>query len=148
MFFVDSNVFIIDLRYPRDRLQRVNKRFLRRVAERGDGATTLVNLLEVAGVLSFNLNRAQLRELIVHFPTRFGVRVLPSLGEGLGGAAADRLISIIERRCSLGDALVIEQLESLAPPGSSFVTWDTRHFDGKLSLPVLDPRAFLREEKR
>jgi predicted nucleic acid-binding protein len=147
--FVDSNIFVIDLRYPRDRHRRANQRFLRRLADRGDGATTLVNLLEVAGILSFNLNRRQLRELLVHFPTRYRVRVLPSLGEGASGidAAVDRLVGIIERRCSLGDALVIEQLEAVAPAGSVFVTWDAHHFDGKLELPVADPTEFLRGEK-
>jgi len=148
MVFVDSNVFVIDLRYRRDRHQRTNRRFLRRVAERGDGAIALVNLLEVAGILSFNLNRSQLREMLVHFPKRYGVRVLPTLGEdqGLSPVTATGLVEIIERRCSLGDALVIEQLERIAPPGSTFVTWDSRHFDGRLELPVVDPRAFLREE--
>jgi predicted nucleic acid-binding protein len=77
MIFVDSDVFLIDLRYRRDRRFPENREFLERLRETGRGVTTIFNLLEICGVLSFNLNRQQLWELFHYFPRRYGMRVLP-----------------------------------------------------------------------
>ncbi len=149
MIFIDSNVFVIDLRYKRDPAYQSNRRFLKRIAEREDGATTLVNLLEVAGILSHNLSRSQLKELIVHFPTRFGIHVFPPLGDAdlLADVSAERLVDIISKKCSFGDALVIDQIERHAPRDSVFVTWDARHFMDIVYLPVQTPNQFLKHEK-
>ena len=66
MIFVDSDVFLIDIRYARDRRFDVNARFLQRLRARGDGMTTIFNVLEICGVLSFNLNSRQLMELYAY----------------------------------------------------------------------------------
>ncbi len=148
MIFVDSNVFVIDLRYPRDRLRKPNRAFLDAIAQRGDGATTLVNLLEVAGILSHNLNPGQIDELVVHFPKRYGVRVLPPMdvGSELPAMPVADLLALIRRRCSFGDALVLHQVERYATPGSRFVTWDAVHFQDRTAMPVQTPKRFLKEE--
>jgi len=44
---IDTNVFVIDLRYKRDRNFSVNRAFLERVAHGGNGVTSIFNLLEV-----------------------------------------------------------------------------------------------------
>lgn len=146
MIFIDSNVFVIDLRYPRDPNAAVNTRFLDRVHKAGDGATTLVNLLKVAGILSHNLNPRQLRELVAHFPRRYGVRVLPTpeADASLASVPLATLLELMQRRLSLGDALVLHQVEQHAVAGARFVTWDAAHFKGKTALPVLTPARYLR----
>ena len=65
---IDTTVFIIDLRYKRDRYFAANRAFLDWIAQARNGATTLFNLLEVGGILSFNLNEKQLQELFSYFP--------------------------------------------------------------------------------
>ena len=52
-------LFVIDLRYKRDRNFSVNRTFLERIAHNHTGVTTLFNLLEVCGILSFNLEEKQ-----------------------------------------------------------------------------------------
>ncbi len=74
MICIDSDVFLIDLRYPTDRRASETRAFLDHTAASGEGATTAFNLLEIAGVLSFNLNPQQLLELYIHFPARYHVR--------------------------------------------------------------------------
>ena len=147
MIFIDSNVFVIDLRYKRDPLYRFNREFLSKVAETKKGATTIVNLLEVAGILSHNLSPGQLKELIVHFPTRYGIKVFPPIGETetLADIPVDRLVDIITKKCSLGDALIIDCVERQAKRGSVFITWDAKHFDGRIYLPVQTPKQYLKE---
>ena len=56
MIFVDSNLFVIDLRYPADVNYGVNRRALDRLARDGSGVTSVVNVLEICGILSFNLS--------------------------------------------------------------------------------------------
>ena len=145
MILIDSNVFVIDLRYPRDLHAETNRRFLDVVRGRGDGATTLFNLLEVAGILSYNLNPRQLRELITHFPKHYGIRVLPELrlNAALPSVPLPDLLAIIEQKTSFGDALILHALQAHALHDGLFVSWDARHFEGKAPQRVLTPEGFL-----
>lgn len=52
MIFIDSDVFLIDLRYPRDERFAKNRIFLERLQASERGATAIFNLLEICGVLS------------------------------------------------------------------------------------------------
>lgn len=60
LVLVDTNIFAIDLRYKRDSNFENNRAFLDLIAEKKNGFTTIVNLLELCGILSFNLNEKQL----------------------------------------------------------------------------------------
>lgn len=146
MILVDSNVFVIDLRYQRDALFRVNRRFLDRLAKDGSGATTLFNLLELAGILSFNLNDQQVLDLLSLFPARYRVAILPplDLDANLPRLAIRGLVRRIAGRCAFGDALVIEAAERYAPQGSRFVTWDAEHFAGRTTMQVVTPKLALK----
>ncbi len=145
MILVDSDVFLIDLRYPRDRRFGDNRAFLDRLAISGQGATTIYNLLEVCGVLSFNLNRQQLRELYAHFARRFHIRVVPNAEprQRLPAFRVGDLLSIVERRVSFGDALVFALLEAQRAEDTTFVTWNARHFRGRTEVDVREPPAAL-----
>ena len=146
MILVDSNVFLIDLRYPRDPLFGVNRRFLDRLAKEGSGATTLFNLLELAGILSFNLNRQQVLDLLCMFPLQYRIAILPPLDleANLPRLPLKTLVNRIAGRCAFGDALVIEAAERYAPQGSRFVTWDAKHFAGRTTMQVVTPRLALK----
>ncbi len=145
MIVIDTNVFVIDLRYRRDPLYHTNRRFLDRIAAQGSGATTLINLLELAGILSFNLNEEQVLNFVSLFPGRYGVAVMPplDLDSNLPSLSVRRFVRRIAARCSFGDAAVVEMAERLAPPRSRFVTWVVGHFDGKTTLRVMTPKQAL-----
>ena len=145
MILVDANVFVMDLRYERDRAFGDNRAFLDALAQSGQGGVTLYTLLEVAGVLSFNLNPRQLRELTVHFPRRYHVAVLPplDLAAEVPTASVGAVLARMAGRCGLGDALTAELVERLAPPDSCFVTWDVEHFRGRTTLAVQSPNEWL-----
>ena len=53
MIFVDSNLFVIDLRYASDATYRINRRALDRVGRRTSGITSVLNVLLTA-FLSWN----------------------------------------------------------------------------------------------
>ncbi|MDL1956278.1 MAG: hypothetical protein LWW95_04390 [Candidatus Desulfofervidus auxilii] len=52
MIFIDSDVFLIDLRYRRDPKFNDNQIFLQNIKNLGNGVTTIFNLLEICGILS------------------------------------------------------------------------------------------------
>jgi predicted nucleic acid-binding protein len=147
MTFVDTNVFVLALRYPRDRNAAANRRFLAFLGERGDGVTSAINVLETCGVLSFNLSALQLRALYVYFARRFAVEVLAGPAERpLVPAGAVEILPYLERRLSFGDALVAYALERWASRATAFVSWDARHFTGKIAARAMTPKEFLDEQ--
>lgn len=143
---IDSNVFIIDLRYRDDKNFDANRAFLDTIQANGRGVTSLINLLEITGILSFNLNERQLAEFYRYFPQRYNVSFIPALSavSHLPEIGIGRLMEIMAKRSSLGDALVLASLETYIPQASFFITWDMEHFKGKSNMEVLTPAEFLK----
>lgn len=144
MIFVDSNIFVIDLRYPRDANTRVNRDFLDWVGTGEPCVTGRINLLEICGVLSFNLSHLQLRELYHHFARRYRIGLVPAASESaLSKGECTDLLELIGRKMSLGDAIVAWTMERYCPGTSAFISWNARHFNRKLRCPALTPAEFL-----
>jgi len=142
---LDSNIFVIDLRYPRDRHYRDNRAFLAGLRGLAPAAMTLANLLEVCGILSFNLSPQQVWELYSYLPERYHVTVLPAatLPATLPAVLVEQLLTLLVKKLSFGDALVLSMIETWVPQASCFVSWDARHFRGKTRIPVKTPKEFL-----
>jgi predicted nucleic acid-binding protein len=142
---IDSSVFVIDLRYHRDRHFASNRSFLDRVAGEGRAATTIFNLLEVCGIMSFNLSERQLKELFHYFARHYNVDVLPhcALENPLPPLNTEDLMNAIAKKASFGDALIISTVEKHLPGTARFVSWNARHFRGRISVTALTPREFL-----
>ena len=146
MIFVDSDVFLIDIRYAQDRRFDANARFLQRLRARGDGMTTIFNVLEICGVLSFNLNSRQLMELYAYLPVQYKIGVVPSHGPAAATPRlpAAALLRVMRQRASLGDAQVIALLRTMQPTPDLLVTWNTVHFAGRLEGTLRTPADALR----
>ncbi|MHB8731351.1 MAG: hypothetical protein ACYDAB_06125 [bacterium] len=144
MICIDSDIFLIDLRYKTDRRAAQTRAFLEDVRASGHGATTIFNLLEVAGVLSFNLNPHQLLEFCALLPARYGIDVLPSpdLRGTLPGLPVGEVLEVIRHQAAFGDALIAVLVNRLREQVTSFVTWNERHFQGRVSVPVFTPVNF------
>jgi len=142
---IDTTVFIIDLRYKRDSHCAANRAFLDRIAQERSGATSIFNLLEVRGILSFNLNEKQLQELFSYFSQRYSVEVFPhtTLRSPLPTLQTDDLFNTLLKKTSFGDAVIIAAIEKYIPRAARFVSWNARRFTGRLSFPSLTPREFL-----
>ena len=146
LVLVDTNIFVIDLRYKRDANYEINRAFLDHMAEQKNGFTTIVNLLELCGILSFNLNENQLFELWSYFQDRYGVVVLPvpMLETNFPGIEIKEIFNLIKRRTSLGDALMISVAKKHLPFISTMITWDNMHLKNVFYGRVLTPEEFLR----
>jgi predicted nucleic acid-binding protein len=142
---IDTNVFVIDLRYQNDRHYKVNRKFLDLVGESEAGFTTAVNLLEICGILSFNLSERQLRQLWFYFPERYKVTVLPdtSLDSPIPSATVNELFDLIKERMSFGDAYILAIARKILPSLTTVVTWDKNHFQGKFPGRILTPAEYV-----
>lgn len=145
LILIDTNIFVIDLRYRRDTNFKVNQAFLSAVAQTSNGFTTIVNLLEICGILSFNLNRNQLLDLWTYFHDRYKVTVLPEpeLQSVFPGIKINRLFEILCKKASFGDALMISVAEKYLSFVSTMVTWDNDHFKDKFHGKVLTPAEYM-----
>lgn len=149
LVFVDTNVFVVDLRYKRDVNYGSNASFLTYARQKGNGYTTVVNLLELCGILSFNLNEKQLLQLWFYFQDRYRISVLPipSLETDFPLLSLKEIFDLIKTRTSLGDALVASAGQRYLPFARTMVTWDKEHLDGKFSRDVLTPAEFMSSVK-
>ena len=150
LILIDTNIFVIDLRYKRDTNFKLNKSFLSFVAQYGNGFTTIVNLFELCGILSFNLNRDQLLDLWTYFQDRYNITVLPepNLQNDFPSIEINRLFGIFSKKASFGDALMISVAEKYLSFVSTMVTWDDAHFKDKFAGNVLTPNVFLAAHNR
>ena len=146
MIFVDSNLFVIDLRYPNDTNYRVTRRALDRLGREGSGMTSVLNVLEICGILSFNLSAPALHALYVHFARRYRVTVVPGGGYSvrLPAPLARDILTNMEKRMALKDSEIALVVDQNAAGLTAFLSWNAKHFVGKLPVPALTPREWLR----
>jgi hypothetical protein len=149
VIFVDSNLFVIDLRYPNDAHHRVNRRALDRLGRQRLGMTSILNVLEVCGILSFNLSPESLIELYVHFARRYRLTLVPGGGfdTRLSGPTAREVLAKMETGMSLKDAEIALIVDQNAAGLDAFLSWNARHFADRLTVPALAPDEWLRRRK-
>lgn len=147
LVLIDTNIFVIDLRYKRDTHYKVNRAFLGYISEKGNGFTTIINLLELCRILSFNLNEKQLLELWFYFQDRYGVVVLPvpSFETNFPVVEIKGIFDLMKNRTPLGDALVLSVAKKHLPFITTMVSWDDSHFEDVFPGNVLSPEKFLKE---
>jgi predicted nucleic acid-binding protein len=149
LVLVDTNIFVIDLRYKRDTNYEINRAFLDHIGEKRNGFTTIVNLLELCGILSFNLNEKQLIELWFYFQDRYGVVVLPvpSFETKFPVIEIKEIFHLMKNRTYIGDALMISVAKKHLPFVTTMVSWDDLHFKNIFPGTVLTPEKLLKEIK-
>ena len=142
--FIDSNVFIIHLRYKRDENYEINKKFLELViSNKIKGYTSIYNLLEITGILSFNLNQTQIKEFFINFPNIFNVQILfpeETLEENIC-INIQNVLKQIYKKTSFMDAVILDIFEKSKI--KTFITWNTKDFKGKTKKDILTPEEFL-----
>jgi hypothetical protein len=78
-------------------------------------------------------------------PRRYGLQVLPDVQlvpEYAGCTVAD-VLAAIANRMALGDAINAVQIAKFVAAASSLLTWNAKHYQGKLAIPALTPAEWL-----
>lgn len=145
LILIDTNIFVIDLRYKRDTDYKVNQAFLSAAAQSGNGFTTIVNLLELCGILSFNLNQNQLLDLWTYFQGRYNVTVLPdpNFQSNFPEIEISELFNTLCKKSSLGDALMLAVAGINLPFVKTMITWDSEHFKNSYRGKVMTPNEYM-----
>jgi len=145
MIFVDSDIFIIDLRYQRDNKYIKNRQFLDKVLAGNLITTSVFNVLEVCGILSFNLNDQQLLDLYYHFPQKYNLQCMHRIDHeaALPSFRLSLIIDVMSLKASFGDTLIICSVLEVINRIDCFVSWNANHFSGKIPKPTLSPAEYL-----
>lgn len=149
MVVIDSDVLLLAFAYPNDDRQKVNQKFLEAV-QTAQPATTIYNVMEVLGQLSFNLSEEQLEGWQDWLVNAYNLTVIWD-ADSKEKVEPETWREIIYKRpfqkmrnvrMAFMDALIISSAEH-APDVDYFVTWNAKHFKGKTDLTVLTPEEYL-----
>ena len=146
MILLDADILLLDIRYPRDARFSTNERLLKTLQERGlERGMTLYALLEVIGVLSFNLPIDQIQKLYALLPGRYSLQVMPllAINQDTPTFPLSALLSQIEQKMALGDVFQALYIQRFAPQATCLLSWNARHFLQKLAVAVLTPEEWL-----
>jgi hypothetical protein len=149
MILLDSDVLLIDLRYPNDAKFAVNRQTLDRIRDRQLACgITIQTLLETVGILSFNLSSARLPRLpnLLRVQYRLSVVPDPQQHPGYAGCTIDELVQQMSQRMALGDAVQAVQVRRHAPTADCLLSWNSKHFVGKLPIPTYTPEEWLQRQ--
>jgi hypothetical protein len=111
-------------------------------------AITCHTFLEILGVLSFNHSASSLVNLAAGLPTHYRLHVIPVPAQNpdYAGLSFDEVRGAVLRRLSVGDAITFLQIERFIPQAACFLTWNARHFAGKLSIPAITPEDWIHQQ--
>lgn len=149
MVVIDSDVLVLAFSYPNDDRQKANQKFLE-VVQTAQPATTIYNVMEVLGQLSFNLSAEHLDDwqnwlvnaynLNVIWDTDSKEKVDPETWREIIYERPFQKMQTV--RMAFMDALILSAAEH-TPNVEYFVTWNAKHFKGKTTLTVLTPEEYL-----
>jgi hypothetical protein len=149
MVVIDSDVLLLAFAYPNDERQKVNQKFLEFI-QTAQPATTIYNVMEVLGQLSFNLSAGQMDDwqnwlvnacnltIIWDMDTREKVDS-ETWREVIYEHPFEKMKTV---RMAFMDAMILSLVER-TPDVECFVTWNARHFKGKTELAVFTPEEYL-----
>jgi hypothetical protein len=146
--FIDTDIFVRNLRYRNDKNIKDNDLFLSLVkTKRIIGFTSIYNLLELCGILSFNLSSESLLHLYLGFKKRYRLKQIL-----FGNSSEENLIIDINtilghlvKKMSFGDAMISACVEYHEDLVEAFVSWNAIHFENRLNIDVYTPSAVLKK---
>ena len=146
MILLDSNIFIIDRFFHKDTIYPQNRAFIERLSEL-EAAISVFTLLEICGVASFNLSSRELKHWLYQFSDVYSIVILDPFGIETQTAAnwVEAFLSEISekifQKMTFGDAIILREAEEYKT--EAIITWNTKDFIRRTSIPVLTPETYL-----
>jgi hypothetical protein len=149
VILLDSDIILIDIRYPNDPKFPVNRQVLGQL--HADGTVvgmTVQALLEIVGILSFNVASHQVSALPTQICAVYQLSVVPDLHQHpqYAGCTVIELINQMKTQMALGDAVQAVQVARFAAFAECLLTWNAKHFQGKTIVPVMTPADWLNQK--
>ena len=147
MVALDTDVLLLAFAFHRDERQANNSHCLA-LAQEHEPVVAIYSVMELLGQLSFNLSQERLRQWPSWLQDRYRLTILYPPLDGLDATTffaaefIERPLHKMQQRMPFLDALILNLVED-APDLEAFVTWNARHFAGKIAAPVLTPIQFI-----
>lgn len=146
MIGIDTDVLGIHYIFKQDGRYPATERFLRE-SEQVERGVPIFSLLELCGLVA---TARQPDEAVFIFEEYLASEHTSILYPQIEIASPQRfwarqnaeLLERIERRVRLGDAAILWTIESTAC--EAFVTWNTKHYEGKTTITVQTPEEWLK----
>ncbi|RLG51331.1 MAG: hypothetical protein DRN96_05560 [Thermoproteota archaeon] len=144
MIFVDTDVLAIHHIFTWDKRREANEKAVAYLKARG-AAITIHNLLELCGLYGAANMGDKVEAVIERYLSgvEFEVKFPPVIEDW--GRYVETMAEYVRRGLSYSDALIAFCVE--AAGGELFITWNKRHFDGRLRARVLTPVEYLGEHR-
>ena len=149
VILLDSDFLLIDRRYQNDPRYANNRRAIDFAQANSISlGITAQALLEVIGILSFNVAPTSLPTLAPALISLYGLTVLPDFHThpDYASCTVAELVVQMAKQMALGDAVLAVQIARYANDADCFLTWNARHFQGKIVIPVLTPEEWLLQQ--
>jgi hypothetical protein len=145
ILLIDSDVFLIDRRYRKDPKYEVNKKFLDFVFEK-EKYTTSFNLLEITGILSYNLATSDIEKFYHTFPNFYRINIISPITNSLSADSfmselTNGIYEIIKKKMNFGDALILKT--AIDNDINTYVGWNVKHFQDKAKMIFYTPAEYL-----
>jgi predicted nucleic acid-binding protein len=144
MIFIDTDIFVIEKLFKNDKRYIVTNEFLNNDIK--EKCTSIFNLFELLGIVSFNLSTTDLKKLLKGFSDVYNIKILfPKTSyaspDDFIEQLFDNVFEKITMKMSFSDALILSVAEEHSC--SKFVTWNVKHFEGRTDIPVKTPEEML-----
>jgi predicted nucleic acid-binding protein len=144
MIFIDTDIFVIEKLFKNDNRCVVTHKFLN--SDSKEKCTSIFNLFELLGIVSFNLSTTDLKKLLKGFSEVYNIKILfPETSyaspDDFVEQLFDNVFEKITMKMSFSDALILNVAEEHSC--SKFVTWNVKHFEGRTDIPVKTPEEML-----
>ena len=141
MIAIDTDILAIHHIFVWDPRRKANEEFFERV--KGDASTPIHSLLELCGLFSLSGLASKVDSVVEKYLRSREVEIIfPTYHEDWGDYVS-ALSAYVKRGFSYGDSLVAEAVEQT--DAESFITWNKKHFEGRLKINVLTPEEYLTE---
>ena len=138
MIALDTDVLAIYFIFKWDRRYKTSAKLIESNLVK---ATTIINVLELVGLMSIAQNTAKARQLFTLLHKRKDFKILYWKKWLSMTDYILKTLSYIYRKMNLGDAQIAWILEEHNI--DTLITWNKRHFEGKGSFSVLTPEEYL-----
>lgn len=149
MILLDADVILIDRKYFTDLRHPVNKAALARLlAERLPLGMVAHAVMEVVGVMSHGTPTADIAKIPDALRTIYGLSINPDpvTTPEYAGCTYAEILGQMATKMSLGDAVQALQIAKFVSSTATLITWNAKHFRGKLTIPVLTPEEWLLQQ--
>jgi len=144
MIVVDTDVLAIHHIFIWDNRREENERAYK-LLRKNNARTTIYNLLELCGLFSMAGMEDRVEKVLEVYLSGDELHVeFPPYPEDWGDFV-ELVVDYMKRGLAFGDALVA--LSSEAVGVKTFVTWNKKHFKGKINAKVITPKEFLVEKE-